>query len=105
MKFLRLPQPKCLLGNKVLFVPIHTIQCVTVAGNVLFLRFQGYEYTFQYNSEKESNQAANFFMKQLTKEQSFTLSPQELQTHDKSQPQPQRMDMPAPCSLTLEELK
>ncbi len=103
MKFLRVPQPKSLLGNKVLYVPIHTIQCVTVAGNVLFLRFQGYEYTFHYNSEKESNQAANVFMKHLTKDQSFTLSPQELQTHDKSQPQ--RMDMPAPCSLTLEELK
>lgn len=97
MKFLRIPQPKSLLGNKTLYLPIHTIQCVTVAGNILFLRFQGYEYTFHYNSEKESNQAADAFMKQLTKEKSFTLSPQDLQTH--------RMDMPAPCSLTLEELK
>jgi hypothetical protein len=97
MKFLRIPQPKTLLGNKVLYVPIHTVQCITIAGNWLFLRFQGYEYTFQYNSEKESQQAADAFMKQLTKEKSFTLSPQDIQT--------QRMDMPAPCSLTLEELK
>ena len=98
MKFLRVPQPKSLLGNKVLYLPINTIQCITVAGSILFLRFQGYEYTFHYNSEKESHQAADIFMKQLTQEKSFTLQPL-------PQANPPRMDMPAPCALAMEELK
>jgi hypothetical protein len=101
MKFLRVPQPKCLLGNKVLYVPIHTIQCVTIAGNVLFLKFQGYDYSFHYENEKESNDAAEAFMKQLTQEKSFTICANKVNPNQSIM----RMDMPEPCSLAMEELK
>lgn len=80
MKFLRFPPPNALLGNKTIPLPI---QHVKVNKNILHIRII-------YKNEYEAHLASESIMSGKA-----TLV---------TQPKHQRMDMPRPCALTLEEL-
>ena len=86
MTFLRLLTPN---GKP---LPIHTIRSVIVLENTLYM-------VMKFNNEHEALDAAKVIMPddKPMKYGDIPISPQKKQE--------ERMDMPAPCSLALEELK